>query len=242
MLPLVALGVGALLLFAAGGSRSGARGGQVACTDTPRAVASRSRATLITWVTCQGRTQADVDALADIVRRAGRRRDADAIQRAYREHIARLNSPATGTLADPEEDRAAMAIASAAAPPPPPPAPPTALVTFPGLDDIERTDAPSGSGGGFSPAEARRLAPQVARTIRSGGGYRGSLRRFQSAAGLTVDGAYGPRSRAALRYYGVSDPPPAIANRGGVEEYTPPAIRTDEVVVSGALDMLRGVS
>lgn len=236
MLPLVLLGVGALLLFSSGGG-GGSRGGQLACTDPATSIATRSRAALLTWATCQGRTQRDVDDLAELLRRAGRRRDAQAVQAAYAAHLARLAAAPTGMLDDASEDRGAMDAATAPNPLAAPPAPPAALVTFPDLSDIERTD-----GGGFSPAEARRLAPQVARTIRSGGGYRTSLRRFQSAAGLPVDGAYGPRSRAALRYYGVSDPPAAIANRGGVEEYTPPAIRTDDVVVSGALDALRGVS
>lgn len=70
---------------------------------------------------------------------------------------------------------------------------------------------------GFDPMTADALAPQVAQNIESRRrGYdRPLLRRFQRAAGIVVDGMYGAQSRAALVFYGVSDPPaPLFGQRG----------------------------
>jgi hypothetical protein len=57
---------------------------------------------------------------------------------------------------------------------------------------------------------ARREAPALAKHLRTKGiaGYsRQSLRDFQSHAGITVDGIYGPLAASALKYFGVPNPP-----------------------------------
>jgi peptidoglycan hydrolase-like protein with peptidoglycan-binding domain len=72
---------------------------------------------------------------------------------------------------------------------------------------------------------ARREAPTLAKHIRTkGSNYsRQSLRDFQSHAGLTVDGIYGPLSASALKYFGVTNPPKALfkAKAGTVTIYAP---------------------
>jgi hypothetical protein len=56
------------------------------------------------------------------------------------------------------------------------------------------------------------LAPQVAQDIADNGMQydRDLLRAFQSAAGIQVDGDYGPQSHGALQKHWVPDPPPAL--------------------------------
>lgn len=64
---------------------------------------------------------------------------------------------------------------------------------------------------GFDPHLARSLAGQVNDNIwgRKYSYDRNLLKRFQRAAGIGVDGVYGPASRAALMYYtGPNDTPP----------------------------------
>jgi murein L,D-transpeptidase YcbB/YkuD len=72
---------------------------------------------------------------------------------------------------------------------------------------------------------ARREAPTLAKHIRTkGANYsRQSLRDFQSHAGITVDGIYGPLSVDALRYFKVPNPPKALfkAKAGSVVTYAP---------------------
>ena len=77
--------------------------------------------------------------------------------------------------------------------------------------------------------KAAELAPVVADDlITKGRGYdRTLMRAFQAAAGIKVDGLYGPQTRGALRHYlGVAgsplvEPPDAIYGRGE-RAYTPP--------------------
>lgn len=103
---------------------------------------------------------------------------------------------------------------------------------------------------GLNLADAAELAPRVARHIYeqccllmdgrwqycawSAGegnvpkpacyGYDHDLvRSFQMAAGLDVDGLYGPESRGALIFFGVARPPPALYGSGTVA-YTPPTV------------------
>ena len=59
---------------------------------------------------------------------------------------------------------------------------------------------------------ARREAPQVARHIaRKGRLYsRQLVRDFQRHAGVATDGVYGPRTREALAFFGVVNPPEAL--------------------------------
>ena len=59
---------------------------------------------------------------------------------------------------------------------------------------------------------ARREAPQVARHIaRKGRLYsRQLVRDFQRHAGVATDGVYGPRTRDALAFFGVVNPPEAL--------------------------------
>jgi hypothetical protein len=72
---------------------------------------------------------------------------------------------------------------------------------------------------------ARREAPALAKHIRTKkfNYSRQSLRDFQTHAGLTVDGIYGPLSSSALEYFGVVSPPKALfaAKPGTVTKYAP---------------------
>lgn len=235
----LALGAGALMLLAAGARRGGTtRGRQVACDATPDAARGFSRASLLSWVDCTGRTAEEVASLASLLERAGRRTDATAVRERWNARRDVEDSPPDGVVPE-----AASALTSAPpATPPEEPATRRGRVVFPGASDIERVDASSSSSsrrrvpasdlGGYDPGEARRLAPQVARSLRSGGGYRTALTNFQRAAGIAADGLYGPESRAALRFYGVSDPPPARVNRRGTERYTPPVVEMDPISAS----------
>ena len=235
----LALGAGALMLLAAGARRGApTRGGQVACDATPDAARGFSRASLLSWVDCTGRTAEEVAALASLLERAGRRTDATAVRERWNARRDVEDAPPDGVVPE-----AASALTSAPpATPPEEPATRRGRVTFPGAGDIERVDAPSSSSsrrrvpasdlGGYDPAEARRLAPLVARSLRSGGGYRTALTSFQRAAGVEADGLYGPESRAALRYYGVSDPPPARVHRRGTERYAPPGVEMEPLSAS----------
>lgn len=67
---------------------------------------------------------------------------------------------------------------------------------------------------GYDPDLAHRLAPAVAAAIRSAPyspRTQDLVRRFQVAAfGGTGDGKYGGKTKGALRYYGVSNPPNAL--------------------------------
>lgn len=74
---------------------------------------------------------------------------------------------------------------------------------------------------------ARREAPALAKhlAIKKQNYSRQSVKSFQGHAGLVPDGFYGPVTRSALQYFGVKNPPPALAKGkpGGVSVYTPPA-------------------
>jgi peptidoglycan hydrolase-like protein with peptidoglycan-binding domain len=73
-------------------------------------------------------------------------------------------------------------------------------------------------------AKARGMAVSVAGNLRNKGkaGYdRKSLAAFQSAAGITADGLYGPLAAAALKWFGANAPAPFL--KGSVTSYTPPA-------------------
>lgn len=61
-------------------------------------------------------------------------------------------------------------------------------------------------------AKARQLATKVAANVdaKRFDYSRPLVREFQLAAGLSVDGAYGPATKAAVQYYGVRRPPKAL--------------------------------
>jgi hypothetical protein len=200
---------GALLLAS---SRGGA--GATNCDDTAEATAAkRERAALLAWIDCAGRTPTDAAALAGLLERAGRAADARAVRERWNARLQVDNAAPDGELEPTHAADAARALES--------PTPPATIPEAPARRRV--TGARRGTGAsGVDLTEARRLAPQVARSLRSGGGYRTALIRFQRAAGLQPDGLYGPASRAALAYFGVSDPPPARAALSSPEVYDPP--------------------
>jgi hypothetical protein len=95
-------------------------------------------------------------------------------------------------------------------------------------DEAPRDDAPRAYISPPTPINldlARREAPALAKHIRTKkfNYSRQSLRDFQTHAGLTVDGIYGPLSSSALEYFGVVSPPKALfaAKPGTVTKYAP---------------------
>ena len=238
------LGVGAALLFAA--SRRGSRApsaGQIACTSAADAAARYRIGDLLSWVNCAGRTAAEVAQLAGLLERAGRAADAERVRSTWNARSEVDLSPGDGEMYSAAEQRAAERALTSPAPPASVPEEPRGRVIFPEVRDgafVPEGSAASSSSprprapAGFAPAEARRLAPRVDRTLRSGGGSTSIIRDFQLAAGIPVDGRYGPQTRAALVYYGIPTPPPARYATSAPERYTPPVIETEAVSVSGA--------
>jgi hypothetical protein len=77
---------------------------------------------------------------------------------------------------------------------------------------------------GYSPTVARRSASSIANHLRRAGKAkydRRLLRQWQTQAGLTADGLYGPATRGALVYYGIKDPPAPFAG-SGIVPFRPP--------------------
>jgi hypothetical protein len=73
-------------------------------------------------------------------------------------------------------------------------------------------------------AGAKRMAGDVAANLRNKGraGYdRKLLASFQTKAGITGDGIYGPLAQSALKHFGANAPTAFAA--GSVKVYTPPA-------------------
>ena len=215
MTPAVGIAVlGGLLLLASSRRSSSA----TSCDQTPEQTSqARERAALLAWIDCAGRTPEDVAALAALLDRAGRAADARAVRERWNARREVDDAAPDGQLGPVEAATAQRALEGEAPPATVPAAPPRRRVG----------SAARASGGGVDFDAARRLAPQVARSLRSGGGYRTALERFQRAAGLPVDGLYGPSSRAALRYFGVGDPPPARAAVDAPEVYEPPGKTPD---------------
>ena len=217
MTPAVGLGIlaGALLLVSSRG-----RGAAANCDETPEATSrQRERAALLAWVDCAGRTPADAAALAALLERAGRGGDARAVRERWNARAEVDGAAPDGELGPTHAADAARALEGTSPPATVPEAPPRRRV-----GGVSR----GASSGGVDFDSARRLAPQVARSLRSGGGYRTVLTRFQRAAGLSpVDGLYGPASRAALTYFGVADPPPARVALESPEIYEPPGKTPD---------------
>jgi peptidoglycan hydrolase-like protein with peptidoglycan-binding domain len=201
---------GALLLASSRGGSAAAN-----CDDTAEATAAkRERAALLAWIDCAGRTPADAAALAGLLDRAGRAADARAVRERWNARVQVDSSTPDGELEPTHAADAARALES--------PTPPATIPEAPARRRVTGARRAPGTSGGVDLTEARRLAPQVARSLRSGGGYRTALIRFQRAAGLIPDGLYGPASRAALAYFGVGDPPPARAALSSPEVYNPP--------------------
>lgn len=237
------LGLGAALLFAASRRGGGGAAGQIACAS-PAEAASRYRiADLLSWVNCAGRTGTEVAQLAALLERAGRAADAERVRAAWNARSEVDASPADGSMYSNREARAAERALAGASPPATVPEEPRGRVILPEASDIETVSPGSSPSSprprapaGFAPAEARRLAPQVDRTLRSGGGSMSVVRRFQTAAGIPADGRYGPQTRAALVYFGIPTPPPARYATSAPERYTPPVIETEAISVSGDAD------
>lgn len=84
--------------------------------------------------------------------------------------------------------------------------------------------APVPTDGGLDLATARRLAPTLAQRIRRQqySTDRRLVSQFQRAAGLPQDGLYGGKTRGALIYFGVKDPPPALFKPTKTEAYRVP--------------------
>lgn len=106
-----------------------------------------------------------------------------------------------------------------------PPAPPPPAVVPP-AGPARKTESAVGP---YSPDTAARLAPALVTDLAQRGrtADRELVRAFQAAAGLAVDGAYGPETRGALRYWlevaigKPADVPNAHAGTGEVA-YSPP--------------------
>jgi len=242
----IALGLGAALLFASSrGRRGGApSAGQIACTSAAEAAARYRLADLLAWVNCAGRTAVEAAQLAALLERAGRASDAERVRDAWNARAIVDATPPDGSMFSAQEERAAERALTSASPPAAVVEEPRGRVILPTEADIERVPSSSSSSasastprprapGGYNPAAARSLAPRVDRTLRSGGGSTGIIRDFQRAAGIPVDGRYGPQTRAALVYFGIPTPPPARYATTAPERYTPPVIETEAVSVSG---------
>jgi len=78
------------------------------------------------------------------------------------------------------------------------------------------------------PAEARAgyEAAQALAAARCMGYDHGLVAEFQRAASIEDDGVYGPATRGALRFFGISRPPVAVVGRGE-SRYLPPSQRGD---------------
>lgn len=98
----------------------------------------------------------------------------------------------------------------------------------PSPDDDDDGGAPSTTLSAPTPSNldlARREAPSVAKHITSKrqNYSRQMVSDFQRHAGLVPDGAYGPVTRSALAYFGVSNPPAAISkSKNPNATYQPP--------------------
>ena len=218
MTPAIGLAIlgGALLLASSRGGAAAAN-----CDDTAEATAAkRERAALLAWIDCAGRSPADAAALAGLLDRAGRAADARAVRERWNARVQVDSSTPDGELEPTHAADAARALES--------PTPPATIPEAPARRRVTGARRSPGASG-VDLTEARRLAPQVARSLRSGGGYRSALVRFQRAAGLSPDGLYGPASRAALAYFGVGDPPPARAALSSPEVYDPPGKELDSI-------------
>jgi len=84
------------------------------------------------------------------------------------------------------------------------------------LHSEPESSPPASGGGSDAPLSARELATLVVANLRArGSGYsRDLMRSFQRAAGISVDGDYGPQTRSALLRY-VSDVPTVASIRAG---------------------------
>lgn len=72
-------------------------------------------------------------------------------------------------------------------------------------------------------AKAKRIAPNIVANLKKQGRDkydRAQLKSFQTAAGLTPDGIYGPVAKSALSYFGQSAPSPFF--KGQDLKYVPP--------------------
>lgn len=76
---------------------------------------------------------------------------------------------------------------------------------------------------GYNRAEATRRAQPMADQIRTKKGKydRAALQTFQTFAGMTADGLYGPQTRAALIHFGAKNAPAALF-KGANVPYTAP--------------------
>jgi tetratricopeptide (TPR) repeat protein len=75
-----------------------------------------------------------------------------------------------------------------------------------------------------NPDDAQHLAHDLSQYLASAGAHpdEDRIRVFQHAAGIGPDGSYGGVTRSALIFWGVSNPPRALANPSGT--YSPPRL------------------
>lgn len=250
MLALAALGALALGALALGGRRRRRSGGDTTtatgslCDTTPATAATfTDRARLLAWVDCPTRTVMHVAELERLLNSNSRTDEARRVRARWNARRTVEDGAPTGTIQDTAERRAADTAATAERPPADaPPAP------IPGPDGGPTHPLDGGAtyhgGGGDtgipaytmergeptvvrpgSRSRARALAAETARALERRENYRSILRRFQTAAGLTVDGIYGGRTYNALRHFGITSPPTEFrppSHDSPDAAYTPP--------------------
>lgn len=249
MLGLALIGALALGVAAMSGRRrrrTGAAGTGAAgtlCDATPATAATYTdRARLLAWTDCPSRTVLQVAELERLLNSNGRTDEARRVRARWNARRTVEDGAATGTIQDASERRAADTAATgerapADVPPSPVPTddgrthPLDTGVTYHGGGGDTGTPAYTMESGApvvirpGSRSEARALAAETARALERRTNYRTVLRRFQRAAGVTVDGIYGGRTYNALRYFGIANPPDAFrppAPSSPDAAYTPP--------------------
>lgn len=207
------------------------------------------------WTRCAGRRFEDVQALAGRLTSAGRVERASAVIELYNRRRAVEDAQPDPATVSPETrsevDRTVSASddeARALDVPPAPesthddhdatPPPPARRRRGGGAapsrarDATDYGDASRAQPAGFNPSLARVSAPELRDCLRrrAASACRRRIRQFQTAAGITTDGLYGPLTFAALTYWlrqtSASDPAPPTPP-GAPRTYTPPGSARD---------------
>ena len=240
-------------------SRRGMRAARV-CTLPPSGVSLEDADEQDRWTRCAGRRFEDVQALAGRLTAAGRVERASAVIELYNRRRAVEDAPPDPGAVSPEtraevdrtvsaSDDEARALDVPPAPEttadhddatPPPPARRRRGATTPrgtsapsrARDATDYADPARPQPAGFNPSLARVSAPELRDCLnrRAASACRRRIRQFQTAAGITTDGLYGPITHAALVYWlrqtGASDPPPPTPH-GAARTYAPPGSARD---------------